>query len=74
MSISGSWYGQATSPLPFLVTVSKRTVVLVDPKGVESEYVDYPGGPYGRKYFLWFFGYIALSNVHVVKAEDIVYQ
>ncbi|HUG67170.1 MAG TPA: hypothetical protein VMM76_05440 [Pirellulaceae bacterium] len=80
--IEGSWptYGQPTSPLPFLVTVSTRTWVLVDANGVELEDVNatHPfataGEPDGREYYLWFFGYVTPSNVHVVKREDIVYQ
>ena len=76
--MDGSWptYGQPTSPLPFLVTVSTRTWCLLDANGVELEDVNAAtaGEPYGREYYLWFFGYVTPSNVHFVKREDIVYQ
>ena len=62
-------YAQPTSPIPFLVTVSKHESGLVDPDGVELS----PGKPCGREYYLWFFGYIAPSNVHRVAREDITY-
>jgi len=59
-TIEGSWYhyGQPTSPIPFLVTVSKHYDGIFDPDGVELS----PGKPCGREYYLWFFGYVAPST------------